>query len=256
MHDQHEIGKMASRYFEELLSTPHPILTEDITSFFPNSIIEESKAAALMSITDEDIRATLFSIPDIKAPGLDGYNALFYKKSWDIFKANFIATISYFFSNNSLSRCVNATRVALVPKQEHPSYTNDFRPISCCNVLYKCISKLLVIRLKAALVDVFGPSQSAFLPSRNISDAILLTQELPCNYHHNKGPAWSALKVDLKKAFDTVRLDLYHCRTPCYRAPTCYGALDFNMHHHSALYHQHKWRVAWFFPRHKGYSVG
>jgi hypothetical protein len=28
------------------------------------------------------------------------------------------------------------------------------------------------------------------------------------------------------------------------------------MHHHSALYHQHKWRVAWFFPRHKGYSVG
>ncbi|KAJ6925336.1 hypothetical protein NC651_009874 [Populus alba x Populus x berolinensis] len=50
-------------------------------------------------------------------------------------------------------------------------------------------------------------TQSAFLPGRNISDAILLTQELLYNYHHNKGPARCALKVDLKKAFDTVRLD-------------------------------------------------
>jgi hypothetical protein len=74
-------------------------------------------------------------------------------------------------------------------------------------VLYKCIAKLLVIRLKAALVDVIGPSQSAFIPGRNISDAILLTQELMHNYHHNKGPSRCALKIDLKKAFDTVSLD-------------------------------------------------
>jgi len=207
VHDQQEIGRMASTYFEELLSAPQPMLTEDITSFFPNSITEESKLAALMPITDEDIRAALFSIPDTKTPGPDGYNALFYKKSWDIIKADFIAAIRFFFSNNSLPRCVNATRVALVPKKEQPACMNDFRPISCCNVLYKCISKLLVIRLKAALIDVIGPSQSAFLPGRNISDAILLTQELLHNYHHNKGPARCALKVDLTKAFDTVRLD-------------------------------------------------
>ena len=94
-----------------------------------------------------------------------------------------------------------------MPKQEHPSCLHDFRPISCCNVLYKCIAKLLVIRLKAALVDVIGPSQSTFIPGRNISDAILLTQELMHNYHHNKGPSRCALKIDLKKAFDTVSLD-------------------------------------------------
>nr|TKS06523.1 hypothetical protein D5086_0000121610 [Populus alba] len=93
VHDQQGIGKMASTYFEKLLSTPQPMLTEDITSFFPNSITDESKVAALMAITDEDIRAALFSIPDAKAPGLDGYNSLFYKKSWDIIKADFIAAI-------------------------------------------------------------------------------------------------------------------------------------------------------------------
>jgi hypothetical protein len=55
-------------------------------------------------------------------------------------------------------------RVALVPKKEHPTD----RPFT---------------------VDVIGPSQSAFLPGRNISDAILLAQELLHNYHHNKGLA-------------------------------------------------------------------
>ncbi|KAG6783513.1 hypothetical protein POTOM_012962 [Populus tomentosa] len=206
VHDPEDIGKMASTYFENLLTATHPTLNTEVTDIFPNIITEASKAAALTPITGDDIKAALFSIPDSKAPGPDDYNALFYKTSWDIIRDDFLAAIRFFFSSNSLPRCVNATRVALVPKKEHPVNLNDYRPISCCNVIYKCISKLLVIRLKAALVDVIGSSQSAFLPGRNISDAILLTQELLHNYHHQKGPARCALKVDLKKAFDTVQL--------------------------------------------------
>ncbi|KAJ6983821.1 hypothetical protein NC653_026591 [Populus alba x Populus x berolinensis] len=207
VHDPHDIGKLASTYFENILTATHPTLNAEIKDIFPNTISEASKSAALTPITDDDIKEALFSIPDSKAPGPDGYNALFYKTSWDIIRLDFLAAIRFFFSNNCLPRCVNATRVALVPKTEHPASMNDYRPISCCNVIYKCISKLLVVRLKPALVDVIGPSQSAFLPGRNISDAILLAQELMHNYHHNKGPARCALKVDLKKAFDTVSLD-------------------------------------------------
>jgi mannosylglycoprotein endo-beta-mannosidase len=183
------------------------MLIERVNNIFPNTISETFKAAAVAPITSEDIKAALFSIPDNKSPGPDGYNALFFKKSWEIIKDDFIAAIRYFFSKNSLPRCVNATRVALVPKQEHPTCLNDFRPISCCNVIYKCIAKLIVVRLKTALADVVGHSQTAFLPGRNISDAILLTQELMHNYHQNKGPPRCALKIDLKKAFDTVRWD-------------------------------------------------
>ncbi|KAJ6978456.1 hypothetical protein NC653_026763 [Populus alba x Populus x berolinensis] len=207
VHDPEDIGKLTSIYFENLLTATHPTLNTDITDIFPNTITEESKAAALTPITDDDIKAALFSIPDSKAPGPDGYNALFYKTSWDIIRDDFLNAVRFFFSSNSLPHCVNATRVTLMPKTEHPVSLNDYRPISCCNVIYKCISKLLVIRLKAALVDVIGSSQSAFLPGRNISDAILLTQELLHNYHHQKGPARCTLKVDLKKAFDTVSLD-------------------------------------------------
>ncbi|KAJ6978392.1 hypothetical protein NC653_026707 [Populus alba x Populus x berolinensis] len=158
LQDDKELGRMTSSYFENLLCAPHLPVTEELNPIFPNTITEASAVAALLPITDDDIQAVLFSIPDTKAPGPDGYNALFFKKSWDVIKYDFIAAIKYFFSNNSLPRCVNATRVALVPKQEHPVCLNDFRPISCCNVLDKCIAKLLVIQLKAALVDVIGPS--------------------------------------------------------------------------------------------------
>lgn len=81
---------------------------------------------------------------------------------------------------------------------------HDFRPISCCNVIYKCITKIIVARIKPALDSVISKEQTAFLPGRQISDAILLSQELLHNYHTNSGVARCAIKIDIKKAFDTV----------------------------------------------------
>ena len=51
------------------------------------------------------------------------------------------------------------------------------------------------------------PEQTAFLAGRSISDAVHLSQELLHNYHLNLGPQRCAIKIDLRKAFDTVRWD-------------------------------------------------
>jgi len=187
---------MVVSFFEQLLSTPQPPLTDDIAPIYPNTISAASTTTMLIPLTNDEIKAALFSIPDNKAPGPDSYNTFFFKKCWSIIGVDFIAATRYFFTNNSLPRCVNATRVALVPKVENPSCMNDFRPISCYNVLHKCISKIIVSRLKNALDEIIGPSQSAFLPCRNISDAILLTQKLMHNSHLSNGPPNCAIKID------------------------------------------------------------
>ncbi|XP_022040407.1 uncharacterized protein LOC110942954 [Helianthus annuus] len=85
-----------------------------------------------------------------------------------------------------------------------PAYVTDYRPIACCNVLYKCISKIIADRIKVALNGIVSVNQSAFVPGRKISDNILLTQELMHNYHRNSGPPRCAFKVDIQKAYDTV----------------------------------------------------
>nr|GEX16651.1 putative reverse transcriptase domain, reverse transcriptase zinc-binding domain protein [Tanacetum cinerariifolium] len=80
----------------------------------------------------------------------------------------------------------------------------DYRPISCCNVTFKCISKIIANRIKGELGYLVNINQLAFVPGRRISDNILLTQELMRNYHRNRGPPRCAFKVDIQKAYDTV----------------------------------------------------
>lgn len=81
------------------------------------------------------------------------------------------------------------------------------RPISCCNTIYKCIAKILANRIKLILPDLVGKQETAFVKGRRIGDNVLLAQELLRNYHRNKGSPRCALKVDLMKAYDTVRWD-------------------------------------------------
>ena len=60
---------------------------------------------------------------------------------------------------------------------------NEFRPISCCNVLYKIIAKLIVQRLSVILDKLISPCQAAFVPGRSIGDNIMLAQELFTGYN-------------------------------------------------------------------------
>nr|GEV20431.1 hypothetical protein [Tanacetum cinerariifolium] len=112
--------------------------------------------------------------------------------------------VGEFFTNGTMLKELNHAIIALVPKVSTPSKVNDYRPISCCNVLYKCVSKIIANRIKGFLELIVSANQSAFVSGRSIADNILLTQELMHNYHLDRGPARCALKVDIQKAYDTV----------------------------------------------------
>lgn len=61
--------------------------------------------------------------------------------------------------------------------------------------------------MKIVLPCLVGKFQTAFVKGRRIGDNILLAQELFRNYHRDKGSPRCAIKVDLMKAYDTVRWD-------------------------------------------------
>ena len=149
----------------------------------------------------------MFSLKDNKAPGPYGFNSGFFKKAWSVVGADVLSAIRSFFCSGKLLKQVNATAISLIPKIPNPSQVKDFRPISCCNTIYKCIAKIIANRIKVVLPSVISENQSAFVAGRRISDNILLCQELMRNYHRSGGAPRCALKIDLMKAYDTVRWD-------------------------------------------------
>ena len=113
--------------------------------------------------------------------------------------------IMSFFVSGKLLREVNSTIIALIPKVPNPYLLNDYRPISCCNIIYKCISKILATRIKGVLLELIDKSQTAFIQGRRIFDNVLISQELLRNYHLDRGSPRCTLKIDFMKAFDNVK---------------------------------------------------
>lgn len=69
------------------------------------------------------------------------------------------------------------------------------------------ISRLLSSRLLPILTQVISPAQSTFLPGRPLGENILLATDLVNGYNRQSEEPKAMLKVDLRKAFDSVRWD-------------------------------------------------
>ena len=205
-YDYKDVAEQFLKHFESFLGVkPNNNNMEDNDiCLFINKVSEEEAANMIREITEEEIKKALFDIDDDKAPGPDGFTSKFFKKAWMVLKDDFCDAVKDFFVSGKLLGEINATLIALVPKSNTPQKVSDFRPIACCNVIYKCISKILTNRIKNALSQVVDTNQSAFIPGRAITDNILLTQELLKGYNCANGPKRVAFKIDIQKAYDTV----------------------------------------------------
>ena len=82
----------------------------------------------------------------------------------------------------------------------------ELRPISLRNVLYKLVAKILANCMKDVLCRLISPSQAAFVPSRSITNNILLASEvLHCLKRRMRGRIGDVtLKLDISEAYDKV----------------------------------------------------
>ncbi|KAK2357064.1 hypothetical protein QL285_094373 [Trifolium repens] len=174
-------------------------------------IPSDQRELLITPITEGEIYTSLKSIGDLKAPGLDGYDAHFFKSTWSIIKKDFLAAVWEFFYENSMYSVVNSTLVTLIPKHSAAKTIKEYRPISCCTTIFKVISKILTMRLSRVLGTIISTSQAAFVPGQHIHDHILLAYELIRGYSRKGGTPKCMMQLDLQKAYDTV--DWMPCNT-------------------------------------------
>ncbi|XP_074305950.1 uncharacterized protein LOC141641178 [Silene latifolia] len=139
-----------------------------------------------------------------EAPGPDGFSSQFFKDSWEIVGEDTIAAIKNFFQTGKLLKQVNTTNITLIPKSSNPTSVLDFRPIACCNTLYKALAKVLCKRLSKILPDIVSESQGGFVQGRNIVANVLICQDLVRLYNRKAASPRCLIKIDLKKAYDSV----------------------------------------------------
>ncbi|GKB13443.1 RNA-directed DNA polymerase, eukaryota, reverse transcriptase zinc-binding domain protein [Tanacetum coccineum] len=173
-------------------------------SMFKKKLSNEDARSMISEVTDKEIKEAMFDIDSNKASGPGGFTSEFFKRVWDIIGMEVCLAIKEFFYNGKLLGEVNSTLIALIPKVNSPSKISEFRPISCCNVIYKCISKILTNRIKSGLDKIVHINQSAFIPGRHIQDNILIAQELLRGYNRKNGSKRCAMQIDIQKAYDTV----------------------------------------------------
>ncbi|XP_043694486.1 uncharacterized protein LOC122645221 [Telopea speciosissima] len=174
-----------STLFNPSLPSPSPIPPELIDKFILPTLFN-----SLIAIpSDDDISQVILSHKPNKAPGPDGFSMGFFLSNWDSFKGEvFKAIRSFFFKPGQLAQ-INQTSISL------------------CNLIHKFIAKILANRIKAVIPSLVSPNQSAIISGRSITDNIILYSEIVRGFDRKSHSPTALLKIDLHKAFDSIRWD-------------------------------------------------
>ena len=174
-----DIHSVAISHFQKLFSTsPLTSSARDFSSFVDKVLPPERAVDIMHTVTDEEVKGVVFWMNPDKAPGPDGFSAGFFQTMWHIVGDDVCVAAKSFFESKRLLKVFNCTAITLIPKSRTPSKLSDYRPISCCNIVYKIVGGVLAQRLKGLLPELISSDQTAFVPGRSIADNILLAQEL------------------------------------------------------------------------------
>ena len=180
-----------------------------VLSYIHQRVSDEHNRMLVALFRMEEFTKAVHQMHPDTSPGLDGFNPAFFQRFWPLIGVDIFQLGTNWLNQGEFPKNLNATIIALIPKNSNPISMKDLRSIPLCNVLYKIIAKVLANRLKIILPALIDEAQSTFVPGRAITDNILVAFE---SIHRKKTRRRGrigevALKIDISKAYDRLRWD-------------------------------------------------
>ena len=112
---------------------------------------EAEKQSMSGMVSEEEIKAAMWSLKPFKALGPDGVHAGFFQRFWLVVGKLVMEEIKMVFAEKRVPEYLNKTHISLIPKVQGPKMLGNYRPISLCNSMYKVLTKIIVVRLRPYL---------------------------------------------------------------------------------------------------------
>ncbi|XP_019432708.1 PREDICTED: uncharacterized protein LOC109339679 [Lupinus angustifolius] len=172
------------------------------------TMITDTDNSRLSSIPSHDeIKSVVFDMNGDGAPGPDGFGGSFYQAFWHRVGPDVCRATLQFFTQDYILPNLNSNNVVLIPKLIGADKIEDFRPIVMTNFQFKIISKVLADRLATIAPKIVSIQQRGFVKDRQINDCICLASEAINLLDHKVFGGNLAIKIDIKKAFNTIDWD-------------------------------------------------
>ena len=133
----------------------------------PQVSLEENDIV-VSPFSESEVREAVFQMEHNKAPGPDGFLAEFYQVFWGVIKDDLLPLFAELHREALDLYSLNFAIITLIPKVSNAIKIQQYRPICFLNVSFKIFTKVGTNRLNMVAKTVVRPTQTAFMPGRNI----------------------------------------------------------------------------------------
>lgn len=200
-----EIERHVVSFYEKLFCTENNCNDNGLIEEVIPSLVTLEQNLMLTNLPSlDEVKEAVFSLNSDGSPGPDGFGATFFQTFWSIVAKDVHKAVVQFFQSSWLPPKLNSNLVVLIPKVQGADSIEMFRPIALANFKLKIITKVMADRLAKIAPCIVSENQRGFIQGRHIGECICLTSEA-INLLEKKSFGGSlALKIDIKKAFDTM----------------------------------------------------
>ena len=177
---------------------------DEVLATVKKRLTKQQRRRLERAIDLQELKIALKSLNKSSSPGADGLSAALVVRFFAVLGPMLLAVIHEALSEGTMPETMRGSLVKFLHKGGDAADPQKYRPISLTGIDYRCLGKIIAIRLTEILASLVHHSQTASIPGRNIVDNVALLQSLR-EFARVRGIKEGLfLFIDFRRAYDLV----------------------------------------------------